>query len=95
MNEDFKKMLSAKDKWIRAIYMLLFLVIFMIARFIVYVVIAVQFLMTLFTNNLHKKTLDFSEHLNTYIRQILMFLTYNSEDKPYPFSAWPEEKGGK
>jgi len=95
MNEDFKKMLSSKDKWVRALYMLLFLIIFMIARCIVYVIIAIQFLMTLFTNKAHHKTLDFSEHLNTYIRQILMFLTYNSDEKPYPFGQWPGEKNGK
>jgi len=92
-HEELKKNLSSKEKWLRALYMLLFIVIFTVARFIVWIVIAVQFLMTLFTNKLHKKTLDFSAHLNTYIYQILNFLTYNSEIKPYPFTAWPGEKG--
>lgn len=92
MNKDLKAMVSSKEKWLRALYMLLFLVIFTIAKCIVWIVIAIQFLMTLFTNNVHKKTLDFSEHLNTYIHQTLSFLTYNSETKPYPFSPWPGEK---
>ena len=92
MNKDLKAMVSSKDKWVRALYMVLFLLIFTVAKFIVWIVIAIQFLMTLFTNNAHKKTLDFSEHLNTYIHQILSFLTYNSEIKPYPFSPWPGEK---
>ena len=95
MNKDLKAMVSSKDKWLRALYMLLFIVIFTVARFMVWIVIAIQFIITLFTNNLHKKTLDFSEHLNTYIYQILMFLTYNSETKPYPFSSWPGEKKDK
>lgn len=92
MNKDLKAMVSSKDKWLRALYMVLFLLIFTVAKFIVWIVIAVQFLMTLFTNNVHKKTLDFSEHLNAYIHQILSYLTYNNETKPYPFSPWPGEK---
>lgn len=92
MNKDLKAMVSSKDKWLRALYMLLFIVIFTVARCIVWIIVAVQFLMTLFTNNLHKKTLEFSEHLNTYIHQLLSFLTYNSETKPYPFTSWPSEK---
>jgi len=92
MNKDLKAMVSSKEKWMRALYMVLFLIIFTIAKCIVWIVIAIQFIMTLFTNNVHKKTLDFSEHLNTYIHQTLSFLTYNSETKPYPFSSWPGEK---
>ena len=89
MHKDLKKMISAKETWLRALYMILFIIIFTVARFIVWIVIAIQFLMTLFTGKLHYKTLDFSSRLNAYIYQMLEFLTYNSETKPYPFSAWP------
>ncbi|OAD23647.1 hypothetical protein THIOM_000515, partial [Candidatus Thiomargarita nelsonii] len=27
--------------------------------------------------------------LSIYIHQILLYLTYNSEEKPFPFSSWP------
>ena len=30
------------------------------------------------------------QSLSTYIYQILTFLTFNSNEHPYPFGAWPK-----
>jgi hypothetical protein len=34
----------------------------------------------------------FGASLATYIYQALMFVTYNSDEKPFPFAPWPESE---
>jgi len=43
----------------------------------------------LFSRDTNERLLDFSSDLSVYIYQILQFLTFNSEAKPYPFAVWP------
>jgi hypothetical protein len=33
---------------------------------------------------------DFGKSLGIYLKQIAEFLSYASEEKPFPFSDWPE-----
>ncbi|MBU0744553.1 MAG: DUF4389 domain-containing protein, partial [Gammaproteobacteria bacterium] len=49
-----------------------------------------QFVVTLIYDQPNNKLLDFSKHLNAYLLQIVNFLTFNSESKPFPFSNFPE-----
>ena len=89
MDANLKEKLSSKSKWVRFLYMLLFLVITIIVKFMLWFVAAFQFVTVLFTDHPNKMLLDFAEHLSVYIAQIFRFLSYNTETKPYPFTAWP------
>ncbi len=91
MNKNLKENLLAKNKWIRCLFMILFLIIFSVAKFLIWLIVAFQFISLLFTNNVNRKLLDFSKNLSFFMYQILQFVTYNSETKPYPFSPWPDE----
>jgi hypothetical protein len=91
MNQTLKQNLLTKNKWIRFLFMVLFLAIMLIAKFIIWCVVAFQFIAVLFTNNTNQKLLEFSKSLNYYFYQILKFLTYSTEVKPYPFSSWPHD----
>jgi hypothetical protein len=90
-NSKEKLELKTKDKWIRGIYMILFLLIQCIARFLIYVVLLFQFIV-LFFDKPNKMLLKLGKSLSVYSYQIFLYLTYNTEVKPYPFSDWPEEK---
>ena len=35
--------------------------------------------------------LKFSQNLAAYVFQIITFLTFNSEQRPFPFTAWPDD----
>jgi len=93
MNQTLKEKLSAKEKWIRLLFMILFAIIAGISKIIIYVIALVQFITLLFTNEPNKMLLDFSKNLSYYNYQMFLFLTYNSETKPYPFTPWPKETG--
>jgi hypothetical protein len=92
MDSKLKAKLSSKNKWIKALYILLFLAITFIVKLIIWFITAFQFITVLFTDHPNKMLLEFSEHLSVYIAQIFRFLAYNTEEKPYPFSALPGKK---
>ncbi len=79
-----------KATWLRGIFMLIFFAI--VYYFIILLIAAIalfQFGSVLFTGKLNVWLLDFGRSLSTYSQQIVSFLTYNSEQKPFPFSNWP------
>jgi len=84
-----EKVLSA-DHWLRFVFMVLFAGIACVASYVVAVLIIIQFIFALFTGNSNDRLRSFGASLSQYIFQILSFLTYNSEDKPFPFADWPE-----
>lgn len=90
MDGKLKERLTAKNKWIRGMYMLLFALIYNIAEIVVGAVAVFQFIVSLFTGKTNEYLITLGQSLGTFIYQIMQFLTFNSEDKPYPFSPWPQ-----
>ncbi len=89
-NEELKSNLLSPARWIRLAYMVLFAIILYVVSFIMALVVVLQFVISLITgkNNLQLRRFGYS--LSTYIYQTLQFLTYNSEEKPFPFADWPD-----
>lgn len=50
----------------------------------------VQFLFSLFTGKANSALLELGSSLSKFIYQALEFLTYNTEEKPFPFADWPQ-----
>ena len=84
--------LSRPAHWIRIAYMVALMVAAYIASIVVSVVIVAQALFSLVTGNDNDNLRSFGSSLNIYVKQILDFLTYNSEEKPFPFAPFPEPK---
>lgn len=85
-----KEHLTAASTWLRGFIMLIYIIIGYIAIFwIAAAVIIFQFGSLLFTGKLNERLLPFGQSLSIYISQILLYLTYNTDDKPFPFSNWP------
>ena len=79
----------AKDIWIRGLYMLLFLVIYGVAKSLVFLVIIFHFLALLIARTTYAPLLRFSQSLATYFYEITLYLTFITEEKPFPFREWP------
>ena len=88
--QTLKDRLSVKEKWLRLIYMIIFFVIAWIVRIVVWAITALQFIYTLFVGSPLPTLLPFSNSLSKYIYQIARFLMYGTEEKPFPFTHWPE-----
>ncbi|MEN8213105.1 MAG: DUF4389 domain-containing protein [Pseudomonadota bacterium] len=85
-----KQNLVNSGTWLRGLFMLLFLLIAGVARFIIAVVALFQFFSLLFTGKTNAQLLTLGQNLSTYIYQITLFLTFNSEQRPFPFDGWPD-----
>ena len=91
MDPEFKERVTAKPTWTRALYIILFVVIYNIAEIVVYAVVILQFLFTLFGGNRNAQLLALGNNLSKFIYQVFMYITYNSDERPYPFAPWPSE----
>jgi hypothetical protein len=70
--------------------MIVFVAIYTLTRFVFAAVVVLQFLFVLFTAETNKQLTGLGQSLATYTYQIMRYLSFNSEDKPFPFSAeWP------
>lgn len=90
MNDEIKQNIKERKTWLRGLYMILFLIFYSVAKVIVFAVIAFQFVHALFTGKTNERLIKLGQSLSTYIYQILTFLTFNSNQHPYPFGAWPK-----
>jgi hypothetical protein len=92
MDEDLKHNLTAGETWLRGLYILLFAFFLFISRIVTAAVVVIQFLFTVFTGQANENLRIFGLSLSRYIYQCLLFLTYNSDTKPFPFEDWPDSK---
>jgi len=90
MNDKLKTSISDVNIWKRALYMVLFAILYGLAEIVMWAVVIFQFLVVLFTGNKNERLLDFGQKLTTYIYQIVLFLTFNTEAQPFPFGDWPD-----
>lgn len=76
--------------WKRGFFMVLFWVVLRITEFVIILVGLAQFVLKLSTGSVNPKILAFGDSLTTFTRQMVAFLTYQSEEMPFPFGKWPE-----
>ena len=88
-----KENVKNPDVWLRGLFILIFGVILYFAVILVWLVVIFQFVTKLVTGDLNRQLADFSGGLSRYISQILGYVTFQSDDKPFPFSPWPEKAG--
>ena len=80
----------SRSTWLRFLFMLIVFIILGITRVIVVAVVLLQFLLVLFTGQKNQRLLVFSQSLATYTYQMIGFLAFNTEERPFPFDAeWP------
>ena len=95
MEEEMKQRLTRRDIWVRAIFMVIFVIAYSIAELILAVVVLAQFFIVLFTGQANRNLLQFGSNLSAYVFQVFRFQTFNSETQPFPFADWPREEVGE
>ena len=91
MSSDLKENVSNTNTWGRALFMILFGIIYSVAEVVLVAVIVIQFFFVLFTSERNDRLLVFGKELSTFIYQVFLYLTFNTEEKPFPFADWPKE----
>ena len=75
--------------WVRGLYMLLMALAFNVAATILFLVAVAQFLFALFTDAPNQRLASFDGGLAQYFQQLVEFLTFGTEELPFPFNDWP------
>ena len=86
-----KENVKDPDVWLRGLFILVFGAILYLAVILVWLVVVFQFITKLLTGDLNRQVADFNGGLLRYISLMLGYITFQSDDKPFPFSPWPEQ----
>lgn len=92
MNTNVKENVKNVDVWIRGLFIIIFGVIFYFLYGIIWLLVVFQFFTKVITGNLNDNLSKFSGGLTSYAMQILNYITFQSEVRPFPFSPWPGDK---
>lgn len=86
----FERHLKARSTWLRLVFMLVMVLCYAVARLAVTVVVVLLFFYVLFTGAPNPRLREVGLSLARYVYQIVEYLTFNTEVRPFPFDAdWP------
>jgi hypothetical protein len=94
MSDDLEEIVENIKKpsaWIRIIFVLLFAIALHVVFVPLVIILSIaQALFSVFTGDSNANLKYVAATLELYIAQILKYISYNSEQKPFPFSSFPE-----
>jgi hypothetical protein len=76
--------------WMRGLYMLILILAFGFSQSLLAMTAFVQFLWLLFAHEPNRLLARFGKSLSLWMAQTARFLTCASEEKPFPWSDWPQ-----
>ena len=81
---------KSKSTWLRLFFMLVVIILYAVSRLVVFVVVLLQFFWLLFTGDTNQQLRALGQSLATYTYEIIRYLTFNSDERPFPFDLeWP------
>lgn len=90
MSDDIVENLKQPSQWKRVGFMLALAIALYVAGVVLSLLTLAQAVFSLLTGSDNQNLRALGRDLATYVKQILDFLTYNSEIKPFPFSNYPD-----
>jgi hypothetical protein len=90
--EPGKESANKRKLWLRGLYMLFMLVALHLIGTLLAVITVIQFVVVLLNSTPNEQLVAFGRKLGSYLRQIAHYLTYATEDVPFPFSDWPGDE---
>lgn len=87
--------LKSRATWTRLLFMVICYVLVSIAGFVGSFVVILGFLWLLFTGEVNRQLQQAGQSLAAYIYEIIRYLTFNTDDRPFPLgNEWPSGKAG-
>jgi hypothetical protein len=82
------------DTWLRGLFIVIFGIIFYALVTIIWLLVIFQFVTAVVSGSPNANLKDFSESLSKYAYQVLRYMTFGTEERPWPFSPWPGSATG-
>lgn len=87
--------LKSRSTWTRAVFMLICCVLVSLATMVGSFVVLLGFLWVLFTGEVNRQIREVGQSLAVYIFENVRFLTFNTDERPFPLgNDWPSGKSG-
>ncbi|MCK9502983.1 MAG: DUF4389 domain-containing protein [Porticoccaceae bacterium] len=90
MSDDRQSNLTNPDLWIRLVYMLVFWLLSWVARAAIAVIALIQFVLVLVNGEGNGGLRNGGRSIAVWIQQNFLFLSFASDEKPFPFQDWPQ-----
>ena len=81
----------AEGIWWRLLWIVLFASLDSVAESVIWAIVVFQFGFVLFTKQKNTRLLDLGASISRYIYDVLRYITFNSDERPYPFGDWPAD----
>ena len=96
VNQDqIKANLLSTSFWIRVLFMLIFALVLWALWLAAIVICVVQTVIVLITGEINEQLQKLGAIAAQYLSQIVSFMVFATEDKPFPFSPFPENGSSK
>lgn len=80
---------GTRSLWMRALFMLLMMLAYQVSVTLLFILSVIQFLIVLLNDAPNARLMDFGRSVGTYLKQVVQFLAFATEEAPFPFSDWP------
>jgi hypothetical protein len=89
MTENSEAPGNKRNIWVRGFFMLLMALAFHVCATVLGFVTLIQFAIVLLSDAPNVRLVSFGRSMASYLRQIVNFLIFSTEEMPFPFSEWP------
>ena len=80
---------TSKHTWMRGLFMLVFIVLFELAKVALSLIAILQFFWLLFTKAPNASVRKFGVSLGNWMLEVADFQACATDDKPFPWKPWP------
>lgn len=78
--------------WLRGVLMILMAIAFHISGTLLALGAIIQFLLTLLSVGPNARLIAFGQSLGLYLGQLADFVSFGTEEVPFPFNDWPSRR---
>jgi hypothetical protein len=91
MSGNIKENVTRRSIWLRLVFMIVLSMAYGVAEVVTLAVVVFQFVAGLFAGKPNDQLTRFGRNLARYFQQIIVYMTFATEEKPFPFAPWPDE----
>lgn len=95
MKEEVKQRLQRTETWVQGFFILFFVFVSGVVESLIIMIMFFQYVSILVTGKTNTHLLRLGKYLAAYVYQIVLYLTFNKEQRPFPFTIWPSEANDK
>jgi len=92
MNEKSNESITTNPVWSRVVSMLVLVFAYSLAEIVLIALVIGQVLSGLIAHEQNHPMKKMGKQISDYIYEILMFLTFNTEQRPFPYRGWGEKQ---